>query len=207
METKLFAHFNSKDPNSNLDLTDSEIQQEFRNLMQNQCDYLFSLYALEKIPHKFNYEEVALSQLRFTAKYTIYNLRILKLLKCDIRYTTYLFKILKLLKAESKDKCKIDMNRLKVGSDTAKTVKYVNYVTRKCLKLLMKYLQNVSNSVGFPEIAFWVVKELKSIEGTDECISLIEKQRKYVEEKRKGVSVFDKQAITKLEMEIEKINN
>lgn len=207
MESKLLKHFNSETPNADIELTNSDIQKELTNILHTENDYLFTLYALEKLPHRFNYEQAALSQLRLSPKYAIYNLRILKLLKSDIRYTTHVLKIMKSLKAETKENCSVDMNRLKVGSDTARTIRYVQFVTRKCLKLLVKYLKSVSNSVGFPEIAYWVIKELKMFEGANECIMLIEKQKKYVEEMRKGVKVFEKQSVTRLESEMVKIDH
>lgn len=207
MQTKLLTQFNSENPDIILELSDTVVQIELNNLIENKNDYLFSLYALERLPQKFNYEQAVISQLRPSPKYSIYNLRILRLLKDDIRYTKFLLNILKIVKAENKDSCNVDMNRLKVGTDTAKTYKFVQFVKNKSLKLLIKYLKSVSNSVGFPEIAFWIIKELKEIGGCEECIALLERQKNYVEGMRKDIKIYDKQALEKLENEIKKIDH
>lgn len=224
-ETYLTQLYKSKEE-LDTKLTVSQINTEIEYLRNLPADFdcLQTLFIIENIgsqttSHEFY--QAALNCIKLTPKYMIYNIRILNLVnKSAIEQSKYfplastIISLLKLLKVEEEKNQYIDMNKIKVCSETAKTTGFIEFVVEKLMKLLVKNVNIVSNCLGFPEIAYWIVKELKSVRieckamaTIKECIESIETQRKYLMEERSKVklSIYDRKKIDKMEVNISKI--
>ncbi|KAM0686548.1 Nucleolar complex protein 2 [Conglomerata obtusa] len=208
-------------------LTNEQIDLEINFLTsqpQTTSDANLILYIIENLSsmtHKHQFITIALHQTRKSAKYSIYNLRILKALhsiskKNDtyIPLTMPIISILKELKIENNEKCFLDWDKIKVGSDTAKTEKFCEFVVENSLKLMMKNLNELSNNIGFPEIVHWIIKEFKKItfegicgKNIDLFVRKLELQKKYIIDERKKInlSLFDKKQVKIFETSIKKL--
>ncbi|KAM0678618.1 Nucleolar complex protein 2 [Binucleata daphniae] len=203
-------------------LTKSEIDNEIAYLEQQiHANIDVNLYIIEhlaKITNDHRFITVALQHIKLPLKYAIYNLRLLTSLQetsaCYIPLGNHIINIMKDIKIENDEKMYFDMNRLKVGNDAIHSKKFCEFVFEECTKLLYKNVTTISNSIGFPEVIYWIEKELKkmSFEGfcnkiVSDVINKLEKHKKYVIEERRKVkpSIYDVKDVKKIEKGINKL--
>lgn len=207
-------------------LTPSQIHTEIEYLcnLGSDLDTLQTLFIIENLStqtNKHEFYQAALNCIKPTPKYMIYNIRILNIInKSVLQQNKYfplastIIQLLNLLKVEEEKTQYIDMNKIKVGSDVAKTTGYVEFVVEKLISTFLKNINVISNCLGFPEIGYWIVKELKIVR--IECkamaiikdlIERIEGQRKYLMEERNKLkpTLYDRKKVENIEKNLNKI--
>lgn len=226
-ETYLTKLFHSNSQETELRLSESQIAEEiqFLNSFNDEgFDTLLVLFIIEKLnlqTKRVEFFEACIKLIKSSPKYYIFNLRILNLLQKNMVANNIFFpfcnpilNMTKKLHIANEGKYQQDLNKLKVGSDVSQTSGYVEFILEKLLQALMKNLNLISSSLGFPEISFWVVKELKNIEieGKSKIIIAgvilqIEEQNKKIKEIRNTIKKENttKSDIKKIENTIEKM--
>ena len=148
-------------------------------------------------------------------KYSVFKLRLLNCLhdigsRRFIPISTYLIEILRdsLRPAKGTPEKQFTMEHLKVSSDSI-SEEFNMLVSKKALRILFKHLDNFSNSIAFPEFAFFVVKELKGLRKSREIEGLvgrIEEHANRVERARKKLGGgFDNKKLADFEGGIKKM--
>ncbi|EJW02329.1 hypothetical protein EDEG_03231 [Edhazardia aedis USNM 41457] len=157
-------------------LNAQEVRKELEFLAnQKEIDTLLTLFILEKISQYEElitpeYYETSLKLLKYSNKYCVFNLRILRLvleISCKlgkfVPISQYLLKIFSLLEKQNDDNVNIDWNTLKVGGDKAQSMEYIEFIVTKGLGLLYKNITFLATSLGFPEISHHLIVALRSL--------------------------------------------
>ncbi|KAM0676008.1 hypothetical protein GVAV_000788 [Gurleya vavrai] len=199
--------------NSEIQFLASQIDTQFEPSL-----ILFIIENLSKQTQHHDFITNSLQLIHKNAKYSIYNIRLLKAIlknyKGYIPLASQIISIIKTLKIENNDKVDINMEKIKVGTEVAKSNIFCVFVLENLLKILNKNIREISANIGFPEISYFIIKEMKKINFEGECdrmlnvfVGKIEKQRNYVIEERKKVkvSVFDRKKIADFESFLQKI--
>lgn len=210
-------------------LSKSEIDNEItylESLINTNDDIQRTLYIIEhlaSVTNDYKLVSISIQHIKKPLKYAIYNLRILKALqniqeehKIYIPLANEIINILKDIKIENNDKMYFDWDKLRVGGNAIHSQKFCEFVFENCIKILYKNINLISNSIGFPEVIYWIEKEVKklSFEGfckkvCDNFINQIEKQKKYVIDERKKLkpSMYNVKEVKKLESLLNKLEN
>ncbi|KAH9411688.1 putative nucleolar protein [Ordospora pajunii] len=151
-------------------------------------------------------------------QYSVFCLRIIKLVVSSKFYTPISFYLIRILKDAISSRNivashkKVSYDSIKPSPERIKSEEHQMFVITEANALLVMHLSTFSKNIGFPELAAVVINELKKLrigiyrEMIENIISCIAKQREYVIEKRKKLKLsgIDGKAISLFESTIEK---
>ncbi|KAM0671913.1 hypothetical protein CWI42_040530 [Ordospora colligata] len=151
-------------------------------------------------------------------QYSIFCLRIIKLIVSSRFYTPISFYLIRILKdaissrnivASNK---KVDYDSIKPNQERTKSEEHQMFVITEVNSLIIMHLSTFSKNIGFPELSALVINELKKLkigiyrEMIENIIACIAKQRDHVIEKRSKLKLngIDGKAIALFESTVER---
>lgn len=204
-------------------LTEKERQEEIEFLIsQKEPDKLLSLFILEYLSNINNDEvfvDTAFKMLSQSPRNAIYNLKILKLInknKFYVPITNKIFEIFDSLKVSSNEEIEVDWNTLKIENENVGNRYFIEFVIKKGIKILLKSLYKISNSMSFPGICTFLIEKLRkySFEGDlqsyfTDSIKILKEQKVVVLKHLTNIKniKYTEKEIQKIELNIPKFLN
>ncbi|ELQ74676.1 putative protein involved in nuclear export of pre-ribosomes [Trachipleistophora hominis] len=104
---------------------------------------------------------------------------------------------------------KIDYSKIKLTTEYLRSEELKGFILEESLALLFAHLNSISDSLGFPEISYHVLKELKEINEDNidlkDLIERIERQVDLITNKRKGIKFVSEKDIREFELSTSKM--
>ncbi|ELA46720.1 hypothetical protein VCUG_01806 [Vavraia culicis subsp. floridensis] len=104
---------------------------------------------------------------------------------------------------------KVDYSKVKLTTEYLKSEELKEFILEESLALLFAHLNSISDSLGFPEVSYHVLKELKEIKEDNidlkDLIERIEGQVDVIKNKRKGIKFISEKDIREFELSTNKM--